>query len=75
MIKGFFQDKDTYLGSIVNLIWANNLKRMDHLHEVKSSCGKNLENKGGRCDCKRHTFLRGNRFEHHKYVDGDKEKN
>jgi hypothetical protein len=50
MIKGFHQDKDTYLGSIVKLIWATN-PRMVHLHNVISSCWKNLDHNGGRCDC------------------------
>ena len=31
LIKGFHQDKETYLGSIVNLIWATNPTMMENL--------------------------------------------
>jgi hypothetical protein len=70
MIKGFHQDKDTYLGSIVKLIWAKN-PRMVHAHNMIRECWKELDNNGGRCNCGNHAFLRGNRFSHNqKFIEG-----
>jgi hypothetical protein len=75
MIKAFHQDNETWLGSIVKLVWATNPK-MKHLHNIVEDCRfeldvnvklrgwskmrSNLEKNGGRCDCRKHTFLRGN---------------
>jgi hypothetical protein len=61
MIKGFYQDKDTNLGSIVKLIWAHNPK-MIYLHDTRVDCRKSLDHDGGRCDCRSNTFLRGQLF-------------
>ena len=61
MIKAFRQDKDTYVGSIKKLIWANN-PRMSNLHNKKRDCWTTLESNGGSCDCRKHSFLRGNTF-------------
>ena len=37
MIKAFHQDKETWLGSIVKLVWATNPK-MKHLHNIVEDC-------------------------------------
>ena len=60
LIKGFHQDKDTYLGSIVKLVWANNPTMMENLYTRAKYCS--LYNNGNECYCNKHSFLRGNDF-------------
>lgn len=70
MMKGFYRDGDTYLGSIEKLIWAHNPDMM-HLHDSNVHCGSNLKNNGGRCDCRKHSFLRGQMFSgKDQFIDG-----
>jgi len=71
LIKGFYQDKDTYLGSIIKLMWARNEERMHHMHDKNHNCMLALDRNGGKCLCEKHTWLRGNNFNpDNKFVSG-----
>ena len=63
IIKGFHQDKDTYTGSIVKLIWAHNPK-MKQIFSIFKDCLRDLDGNAGKCHCRKHSFMRGQEFDH-----------
>ena len=63
IIKGFHQDKDTYTGSIVKLIWATN-QNMVHIFDIFKDCLRDLDGNDGKCHCRKHSFMRGQEFDH-----------
>lgn len=70
LLKGFKQNHQTFLSSIVGLIWAKN-DNLKVLHEVKKYCHTELDGASrAPCDCPRHTWLRGQTFSKHQFIAG-----